>query len=91
MLNQKKLDTKVLDSLVRKQKAANITASAGTTGDISITVNDSALHLVVGYAIGGTDALVMAQCYFESATSIKCRVRNVSSNSQTGSFTVFYL
>ena len=91
MLNQKKLDTKLLESLVRKQKAVNITANAQTTGDASISVSDSKLRLVVGFAIGSTDAFVPVQCYFESATSIKCRVRNMSGSTQTGSFTVFYL
>lgn len=79
------------DLFTRKQKAVNITASANTTGDVSISVTDAKLGLVVGFAIGSTDSLTVAQCYFESATSIKCRVRNVSSYSQTGSFTVFYL
>lgn len=91
MLNQKKLDTKILKSLKRKQKAVNITAAANTTGDASLTVSDAELGLVVGFAIGGTDGLAVAQCYFETATSIKCRVRNLTAYSQTGSFTVFYL
>lgn len=91
MLNQKKLDTKILESLKRKQKAVNISAAANTTGDASLTVTDAKLGLVVGFAIGGTDGLTVAQCYFESATSIKCRVRNLTSYTQSGTFTVFYL
>lgn len=91
MLNQKKLDTKILESLKRKQKAVNITAAANTTGDASISVSDAKLQLVVGFAIGSTDGLTIAQCYFESATSIKCRVRNLTSYTQSGTFTVFYL
>ena len=75
----------------KKQKATNITAAAYTTGDASITVNDAILGLVVGVAIGGTDRLSVAQCYFESSTSIKCRVINNASSSQTCTFTVFYL
>lgn len=91
MLSQKKLDTKILKSLVRKQKSVSITAAAQTTGDASITVNDANLGLVVGVAIGGTDGLVPVQFYFQSATTIKCRVRNQTSYSQTGDLTIFYL
>lgn len=91
MLNQKKLFTKLLQLFVKKQKAVNITAAALTTGDAAISVSDAKLKLVVGFAIGGTDAMVPVQCYFESSTSIKCRAINMSSTTQTGTFTAFYL
>lgn len=84
-------NTKILESLKCKQKAVNISAAANALGDASLTVSDAELGLVVGFAIVGTDGLTVTQCYFESATSIKCRVRNLTSYTQAGTFTVFYL
>lgn len=65
--------------------------SANDVATVDITVNDSILGMVVGFAIADNTSVVMVQCWFTATNTIRLRVRNLLSNATTFSAYIHYI
>lgn len=79
------------DDLKVKSASFGYTANGDDIDTRSETINDSKYGIVTGFAIGSTQNVVAMQFYFSAPNSLQMRVRNLNSNPQDYTITVYYI
>lgn len=76
----------------RKTASISLTnISANDIATVDVTVNNSLLNMIVGFAIADNTSVVMVQCWFNATDTIRLRVRNLLNTATTFSAYIHYI
>ena len=76
----------------RKTASISLTnISANDIATVDVTVNNSLLNMIVGFAIADNTSVVMVQCWFNATNTIRLRVRNLLNTATTFSAYIHYI